>query len=111
MLTEKTEPKLALIYLIKSLEIQEQLNDIKTIGLTQNNIGRLFYQTKNFPKAIEYYRKAILSNTQSKDWRNLGIAHVNLANVYVDMNNYPWQNPMRPGGYKFRQKCIHRFSF
>ncbi|OYY08325.1 MAG: hypothetical protein B7Y66_11160, partial [Sphingobacteriia bacterium 35-36-14] len=34
MFTEKTEPKLALIYLIKSLEIQELLNDTKTIGAT-----------------------------------------------------------------------------
>lgn len=88
MLTEKTEPKLALVYLIKSLEIQERLNDTRTIGLTQNNIGRLFYQTKNFPKAIEYFQKAIKANTESGDWRNLGIAHVNLANVYVDMNDY-----------------------
>ncbi|BDQ11458.1 ATP-binding protein [Sediminibacterium sp. TEGAF015] len=88
MLTEKTEPKLALIYLIKSLEIQEQLKDTKTIGLTQNNIGRLFYQTKNYPKAIEYFQKAIISNSLIKDWRNLGIAHVNLANVYVEMNDY-----------------------
>lgn len=88
MFTEKTEPKLALIYLIKSLEIQELLNDTKTIGATQNNIGRLFYQTKNFPKAIEYFNKAIHSNYLSQDWRNLGIAHVNIANVYVDLNDY-----------------------
>ena len=89
MFTEKTEPKLALQYLIKSLEIQELLNDTKTIGATQNNIGRLFYQTKNYPKAIEYFNKAINANAISKDWRNLGIAHVNLANVYVDLNDYP----------------------
>ncbi|OZA65781.1 MAG: hypothetical protein B7X68_02935 [Sphingobacteriia bacterium 39-36-14] len=89
MFTEKTEPKLALIYLIKSLEIQELLNDTKTIGATQNNIGRLFYQTKNFPKAIEYFNKSIKSNYLSQDWRNLGIAHVNIANVYVDLNDYP----------------------
>ncbi|MBA4258271.1 MAG: hypothetical protein C0446_03850 [Chitinophaga sp.] len=89
MFTEKTEPKLALQYLIKSLEIQELLNDTQTIGATQNNIGRLFYQTKNYPKAIEYFHKAINANAISKDWRNLGIAHVNLANVYVDLNDYP----------------------
>lgn len=89
MFTEKTEPKLALVYLIKSLEIQELLNDTKTIGATQNNIGRLFYQTKNYPKAIEYFNKSIKSNFQSQDWRNLGIAHVNIANVYVDLNDYP----------------------
>ena len=89
MFTEKTEPKLALIYLIKSLEIQELLNDTKTIGATQNNIGRLFYQTKNYPKAIEYFNKAINANYLSQDWRNLGIAHVNIANVHVDLNDYP----------------------
>lgn len=89
MFTEKTEPKLALVYLIKSLEIQEQLNDTKTIGATQNNIGRLFYQTKNYPKAIEYFKMAIKANALSQDWRNLGIAYVNLANVYVDLNDYP----------------------
>ncbi len=89
MFTEKTEPRLALVYLIKSLEIQELLNDTKTIGATQNNIGRLFYQTKNYPKAIEYFKKSIQSNYNSQDWRNLGIAHVNIANVYVDLNDYP----------------------
>ena len=89
MFTEKTEPKLALVYLIKSLEIQELLNDTKTIGATQNNIGRLFYQTKNYPKAIEYFNKAINANYLSQDWRNLGIAHVNIANVHVDLNDYP----------------------
>jgi len=89
MINEKTEPRLELVYLIKSLEIQELLNDTKTIGATQNNIGRLFYQTKNYPKAIEYFKKSIQSNYNSQDWRNLGIAHVNIANVYVDLNDYP----------------------
>ena len=43
----------AISYYLKSLKIQEAINDLKDIGSTQNNLGRLHYETKNYPEAIK----------------------------------------------------------
>jgi two-component system NarL family sensor kinase len=52
------------------------------------NIGKLLYEDKNYNGAKDYFIKAINLLKVENDLINLGIAYLNLANVYTDQLNY-----------------------
>ena len=84
---EKGDKEKAIYYFIKSLKIQEVIND-KDIGATQNNLGKLLYETKNYQEAIKYYNQSINSSKQILDYRNIGITQLNIANIYITQLDY-----------------------
>lgn len=84
---DKGNPEKAIEYYLESLHIDEQLNS-KHIGITQNNLGKLFFETRNYPEAINYFNKSIQANKLEGDFITAGKSELNLANVYITQTDY-----------------------
>jgi signal transduction histidine kinase len=84
---DKGNPEKAIEYYLESLRIDEQLNS-KHIGITQSNLGKLFFETHNYPEAINYFNKSIQANKAEGDYINEGKAELNMANVYITQVDY-----------------------
>ena len=55
---KKEDYKSALQYYNKSLKYKQRLNDSLGMGTAMNNIGCVFFQDKNYNKAINHFEKA-----------------------------------------------------
>ena len=76
----------ALEYFTKCLKIQEQLKD-ETIGITITNIGNIYLNEKNYPKAIENYNKAQQLFDKNPNMRGLGELQNNIGLYFKENNN------------------------
>lgn len=79
----------ALDYFLKAYRFQDSLQD-PTIGITTTNIGNIYLDQNNYPKALEYYNLAEKQLQQNINYRGLGELYNNLG-VYYQKN----QNPSR----------------
>jgi tetratricopeptide (TPR) repeat protein len=75
----------ALNYFFNCLKIQERIGD-QTIGITTTNIGNIYLNQKNFPKALDYYNKAQQLFVKYPNPRGLGELYNNLG-LYYKMTN------------------------
>ena len=75
----------ALEYFTKCLKIQEQIKD-ETVGITTTNIGNIYLNQKNYPKAISYYDKAQQLFDKNPNMRGLGELQNNIG-LYYKVNN------------------------
>lgn len=71
----------ALEYFLKAKELQEKIGD-KTIGITTTNIANIYLDQKNYPKAIEFYKKAENYFTNDPHLRGEGELYNNLGLYY-----------------------------
>ncbi|HEX9980756.1 MAG TPA: tetratricopeptide repeat protein [Flavobacterium sp.] len=71
----------ALEYFLKCLRLQEKLRDRST-GITATNIGNIYLDQKNFPKAIEYYNSALSHFRSYPDQRGIGELYNNLGRYH-----------------------------
>ena len=78
----------ALQYFIKCLKIQQKIED-NTIGITMTNIGNIYLNQKNYPKAFEYYTKAEQLFGKYPNSRGLGELFNNLGLYYKKNGNLP----------------------
>lgn len=76
----------ALNSFIKCLKIQEKLED-ETVGITTTNIANIYLSQKNYPKAFEYYYKAIDLFKKYPNARGLGELNNNLGQYYKETSN------------------------
>lgn len=76
----------ALNCFLKCLKIQEKIGD-QTVGITTTNIGNIYLNQKNFPKALEYYNKAQQLFAKYPNPRGLGELYNNLGSYYKQNNN------------------------
>ena len=74
-------------YYLKALQKREEINDIKGIASSLNNIGTVYYGRGDYIKALEYYEEALKTNEIAND--KYGIASVcnNLGMIYEDQSN------------------------
>jgi len=73
----------ALEYFMKAKELQEQIQD-KTIGITTTNIANIYLDQKNYPKAIEFYKKAESYLKKHPSPRGEGELYNNLGVYYKE---------------------------
>lgn len=85
--SDKGDREKAIEYYLESLRIDEQINS-KHIGITLSNLGKLFFDTHNYPEAINYFNKSIQANKAEGDFINEGKAELNMANVYITQIDY-----------------------
>ncbi len=85
---DKGDKEEAVVYNLKSLKLQEQIGNIQELGSTQNNLGRLMFELKNYPEAIKYFNQSIANATKSSDFRTAGITQLNIANIYITQVDY-----------------------
>ncbi|MGC4041357.1 MAG: tetratricopeptide repeat protein [Flavobacterium sp.] len=76
----------ALNYFVKCLKIQEKTGD-ETVGITTTNIGNIYLNQKNFPKALEYYNRAQQLFAKYPNPRGLGELYNNLGLYHKASNN------------------------
>ena len=93
----------ALEYYSKALAIQEKVlgldhpdtvrscNNIIKIATFYNNIGETYYNQGDYPKALEYYSKAlaIQEKVLGLDHPNIATLYNNIGGVYFDQGDYP----------------------
>jgi len=72
---------------VQSLNIYEQLNDMRTAMLIYNNIGSLYKEIGYFNKAIEYYQKKIAFSQEIGDQIEYCKSLNNIAGCYAEMHN------------------------
>ncbi len=76
----------SLIYAEQSLELALQLNYKIGQAKAYKNIGVVYYNHSDYDKTIEYWQKALKTNTEIGNKK--GIA-ANIGIVYYDQSNYP----------------------
>ena len=75
-------------YFKKSYEYSQQIVDRRQMGLALSNLGTIYYKRKEFKKAIDNTRKAIVILTALNDFNGLGEAHDNLGMIYREQKDY-----------------------
>ncbi|KKL67217.1 hypothetical protein LCGC14_2137190, partial [marine sediment metagenome] len=85
----------ALEYYEKALKIGEELNDILTIVLANNNMGHCLSTNGEFEKALPFYEKAleinVMANVLCQKSNQLALAEAAnsyLSAIYLDMGEY-----------------------
>ncbi|WP_313803731.1 tetratricopeptide repeat protein [Flavobacterium sp.] len=76
----------ALDYFVKCLKIQQKIGD-NTVGITTTNIGNIYLNQKNYPKAFEYYSEAQRLFQKFPNERGLGELYNNLGLYYKNTKN------------------------
>jgi len=75
-------------YFKQSYEYAKMISDRRQMGLALSNLGTVYFERKEFQKAIENTRKAIKILTDLNDFNGLGEAHNNLGLVYRTQKVY-----------------------
>ncbi len=85
----------ALEYYLKSLNIQEEINDKEGIAVSLNNIGAIYINQGNTKKALEFYLKSlkIFEETNKKEemtnsLNNIGLIYKNQGNIPEALDYY-----------------------
>ncbi|MBF6607670.1 MAG: tetratricopeptide repeat protein [Flavobacterium sp.] len=75
----------ALDYFLKAHRLMQNTDD-PTIGITETNIGNIYLRRSDYPKADEYYRKALQSFKKYKNPRGSGELYNNIGLYYFERN-------------------------
>ena len=87
--SNKSESESSLEYNLKALLIAEKLNDVDRVCKLYNNIGDEYRNLKNYPKSLEYLRKAqeLLAKASIKTPVLPQYVYINFCEVYLGLNN------------------------
>ncbi len=77
---------------LKALNAAESIHDDARISACYNNIGQIYYLQQNYPRAKEYYLKALaIEDTLKKSNNNAfqkSIRYYNLGEVYLQQDSF-----------------------
>ena len=73
-------------YLINVIDFQQQLkdNDNEWLAYYYNELARVYYFSRDYNRAIQYYKKAL---ELSKSNESVYVSHYGIANVYIAQSN------------------------
>lgn len=91
--TEQNSPRDALIYLLKSLQIKEQLKETPEISKTLNNIGSAYIALKKTDSALLYLTRSEKLKLSLRDERGLAYTYENMG--IVAMLEHRYQTALR----------------
>jgi len=76
-------------YMLKSLEVREQIGTLSRIAVSKNNLGTLYLREKNYAKAEKYYKEA-LQLRYDNNMKGAGLLKNlnNLGDLYVKQKKY-----------------------
>ncbi|WAC03426.1 tetratricopeptide repeat protein [Lacinutrix neustonica] len=77
----------AIDYHLKSIDIQEELNDIEGLVKSHTNLAHLYYNKKNFKRSIRYYENALNYVKDSNDTLR-AIILPELGEAYLRIGDY-----------------------
>jgi tetratricopeptide (TPR) repeat protein len=75
-------------YFKQSYDYAKKIVDRRQMGLALSNLGTVYFDRKEYKKAIESTEKAIALLTQLNDLNGLGEAHNNLGIIYREQKKY-----------------------
>jgi tetratricopeptide (TPR) repeat protein len=75
-------------YFKQSYEYAKMISDRRQMGLALSNLGTVYFERKEFQKAIENTQRAIKILTDLNDFNGLGEAHNNLGLIYRTQKVY-----------------------
>jgi tetratricopeptide (TPR) repeat protein len=53
------------------------------------NIGLIYYNQSNYPKALEYHTKSLKTKEELGDKKGISMCYTNIGLIYHDQSNYP----------------------
>ncbi len=78
----------AIINYLNAIKFFEYLNDTLNSAYLKINIGLVFKSMSEFPKALDYYKKAYRDLSLLKDDFGITTISTNLASLYIEMQEY-----------------------
>ncbi len=78
----------ALSCYFQSLKLKQELNLVDKIYMAKLNIAIVYYNLKEYKKAIAYIEEGLPDCIKYNDEYRLAMAYSNLGNVYADMKEY-----------------------
>lgn len=78
----------ALTYWLKALKQNEEINNIRSVGINLGNIGNIYLQQNDYEKALDYYLQATKINEKSGNQNALALNFGNIGTVYGYQNMY-----------------------
>ncbi len=78
----------ALDYLLRSLKLRREENDLKGISKTLNNIAIIYLRSDRYEEAIEMYEESLKIKKQLGDTLGIAATYNNLGNVYLGLKQY-----------------------
>ena len=79
MYKDKGEWDKALEFFEKSLELKEELGDMRGISSSYNNLGLLYKDKGEWDKALEFYEKSLEINQELGDRAGISSSYNNLG--------------------------------
>lgn len=79
---------LAIDYFLKSLAIDEELDDKRGMTYCFNNIGKIHRKLKNYDKALEYLNRSLAYSIELKDQARISSAYSALGLTYEEKKDY-----------------------
>jgi len=76
------------LYFKRSYDYSLMIYDHRQMGLALSNLGTIYFERKEFKKAIDNTRRAIKILTKLNDFNGLGEAHNNLGMIYREQKDY-----------------------
>jgi signal transduction histidine kinase len=84
----KKDPDSARLFLLQAEKAAIELNATEVILITSVNLGNIFYQEKNFQKALEYFLKAYSNPLINVRRYEKTATMVNLGAVYMNLGEF-----------------------
>ena len=73
---------MAITYYLKSLKLNEEINNRSGFSSTYNNIGAIYLHQGNIPKALEYFEKSLKISEELGNKENIANSLSNLGYIY-----------------------------
>ena len=85
---------------MKSLKLKKELNDVRGLAHSYNNIGNLWIKIEQYDSALVYLEKCQEYAAQAGDSRTVSAAFNNMGNVYYDLGKYKEAQRLQERAYK-----------
>jgi serine phosphatase RsbU (regulator of sigma subunit) len=72
----------------KTIELNKKIGNINALRTINNNIGMIYTDEENFPKAFEYFNKSLLLSRQMNRKPDIAEALLNVANILVEWGKF-----------------------
>lgn len=99
---ETHEPKKAVAYLEKAIDLGKQSGDTLIVLMSNNRFGEIYFHLKDYQKAIAFYTNAI--HTAGENRWEVTFAYSGIGQCYYNMGNYQLAEQNALKGFEIAQK-------
>lgn len=85
---QKSNYEKAIYYFEKTIEIDQEINDMSLIPTALNNLGFIFKQQGNILKALDYYHRALEINKKIDDKEEIALMYNNIGSLYFKQKEF-----------------------